>query len=173
VLERDGLIEAHEERGHVGRPALVYSLTDAGDGLYPKKYDDLANTLLGELRTLAGSDVLQSLLQRVAARFAEPYMDRMEGKTLPERAGEVAKIIGERGCLADVTVQGGECLVNQYTCPFPNVARNNSGVCALEVEFVRRLAGADARLVSSLLRGDKSCTYRLRNNTITPSKATA
>jgi predicted ArsR family transcriptional regulator len=99
-------------------------------------------------------------------------MERVEGKTLPERGAEIAKIISERGCLADVTVQGDECFVNQYTCPFPNVARNNSGVCALEVEFVRRLAGADARLVSSLLRGDKSCTYRLRYDTVTPSKAT-
>ena len=38
VLEREGLVEAHEERGHVGRPALVYQLTDKGDGLYPKRY---------------------------------------------------------------------------------------------------------------------------------------
>ena len=171
VLERDGLIEAHEERGHVGRPALVYSLTDAGDALYPKKYDELANTLLDELHILAGSDVLQSLLRRVAARFAEPYMDRVEGRTLSERVAEITKIIGERGCLADLEMRGRECFVSQYTCPFPNVARINSGVCALEVEFVRRLAGSDARLVSSLLRGDPSCTYRVRRNAATPSKA--
>jgi len=171
VLERDGLIDAHEERGHVGRPALVYSLTDTGDALYPKKYDDLANTLLDELRTLAGSDVLQSLLRRVAARFAEPYMERVEGRPLPERAAEVTKIIGERGCLADLDVRSNECLISQHTCPFPNVARVNSGVCALEVEFVRLLAGADARLVSSLLRGDRSCTYRLRPDATAPAKA--
>lgn len=172
VLERDGLIEAHEERGHVGRPALVYSLTDTGDALYPKKYDELANTLLDELRTLAGSDVLQSLLRRVAARFAEPYMERVEGKPMPERAAEVTKIIGERGCLADLDVRGNECLISQHTCPFPNVAKVNSGVCALEVEFVRLLAGTDARLVSSLLRGDRSCTYRLRADAVTPARAT-
>ncbi len=39
ILERDGLIEAREERGRVGRPALVYTLTPQGDSLYPKKYD--------------------------------------------------------------------------------------------------------------------------------------
>jgi len=42
------------------------------------------------------------------------------------------------------------------------VAHSHSGVCAMEVDFVRRLTGADARLVSSLLRGDRSCTYRIR-----------
>ncbi|HWQ28893.1 MAG TPA: winged helix-turn-helix transcriptional regulator, partial [Dehalococcoidia bacterium] len=45
VLERDGLVEAREERGKVGRPALVYRLTPLGDNLYPKLYDLLANTL--------------------------------------------------------------------------------------------------------------------------------
>ncbi len=169
VLERDGLIEAQEERGHVGRPALVYSLTDAGDALYPKKYDDLASTLLQELHNLAGSDVVQSLLRRVAVRFAEPYMDRVEGRTLPERAAEITKIISERGCLAELELRGDECLISQHTCPFPNVAKVNSGVCALEVKFVRRLAGTDARLISSILRGDKTCTYRLRAGATSPA----
>jgi len=42
------------------------------------------------------------------------------------------------------------------------VARHNSAVCALDVEFIRQLVGADARLVRSLLRGDRTCTYRIR-----------
>ena len=46
VLEREGFVEAHEERGRVGRPALVYRLTETGDALYPKKYDQLANKAL-------------------------------------------------------------------------------------------------------------------------------
>ena len=52
--------------------------------------------------------------------------------------------------------------IHQHTCPFPNVAREHRGVCALEVEFVSQLTGGDARLISSLLRGDASCTYRVR-----------
>ena len=63
VLERDGLIEAHEERGHVGRPALVYRLTSDGDDLYPKKYDELANALIEEARELLGSEGLQRLMK--------------------------------------------------------------------------------------------------------------
>ena len=163
VLERDALVAAHEERGHVGRPALVYRLTEQGDALYPKLYDSLANVLLNELRALAGPDALQKVLRRVASQFAEPYVDRVEGKPLAERVAETTRIIQERGCLADCALHNGDWYVSQYTCPFPSVARCNSGVCAMEVDFVRRLTGADARLVSSLLRGDRSCTYRIRS----------
>lgn len=71
VLERDGLVHAREERGHVGRPALVYSLSEAGESLYPKMYDELANAVLEEAHAAAGSEKFQSVLRRVAVRFAE------------------------------------------------------------------------------------------------------
>jgi predicted ArsR family transcriptional regulator len=162
VLERDGLIAVRETRGRVGRPALVYSLTSAGLALFPNRHDDLANLLLTEIRTLTGSQGLQSVLMRVAARSAEPYEPRVKGRKLAERVAEATAIINERGCVAECEAAGGEYYIRQFTCPFPNVAPANSGVCALEVEFVRRLTGGDARLVRSLLRGDKSCTYRVR-----------
>jgi predicted ArsR family transcriptional regulator len=100
---------------------------------------------------------------RLANRIAEPYADRMQGKNLPARVDEAVKVINERDCLADAT-QGeeGEYLINQYTCPFPNVARLHRGVCAMEVEFVKQLTGGDVRLTNSLLRGDPCCTYRVR-----------
>lgn len=163
VLERDGLVEAREERGHVGRPALVYRLTPSGDALYPKKYDALANALIEEARQLLGPDALQQLMKKVAARFAAAYAPRLEGMSVRERIVETAKILQERGCLADCCDEADDILIKQHTCPFPNVASRNSAVCALDVEFVRRLVGADARLTTSLLRGDGACTYRVRN----------
>ena len=162
VLEREGLVTAHEDRGRVGRPALVYKLTEKGDALYPKSYDQLANVLLEEVRELAGAEALQTLLRRVATRFAEPYKERMEGKPLSERVREASQIIQERGCLAECSQDGDDWLISQYTCPFPNVAGQNSCVCSLDVEFVRQLVGADARLTTSLLRGDDACTFRIR-----------
>jgi len=162
VLEREGLVDAHEERGRVGRPALVYRLTEKGDALYPKSYDELANVLLEEVRELAGSQALQTLLRRVATRFADPYRERLNGLPLRERVSEACRIIDERGCLSDCVQDGDDWLIRQYTCPFPKVAGENSCVCSLDVEFLRQLVGTDARLTNSLLREDGSCTFRIR-----------
>ena len=162
VLEREGLVEAQEERGRVGRPALVYRLTEQGDALYPKSYDELSNVLLEEVRELAGGQALQTLLRRVATRFADPYRERLENLSVSERVYEASRIIGERGCLSDCVQDGDDWLIRQYTCPFPKVAGKNSCVCSLDVEFIRQLVGADARLTTSLLRGDRACTYRIR-----------
>ena len=165
VLERDGLVEASEERGHVGRPALVYRLSTAGDALYPKKYDELANGLIEDARDLLGPETLQKLMKNVAARFARQYAARLEGKSQQERLEETSRIIADRGNVVDVEWVGDDYLIRKHTCPFWNVATKNSAVCALDVEFVRQLAGADARLSSSLLRGDDCCTFRVRPGT--------
>jgi predicted ArsR family transcriptional regulator len=162
VLERDGLVEAREERGHVGRPALVYRLTPNGDALYPKKYDGLANGLVAEAREMLGAEGIQRLLRNVADRFAEPYLARLDGKSVPERLDETARILQDHGEVADSEWAGDDFLIKKYTCPFWNVATENSAVCALDVQFVRQLAGTDARLASSLLRGDDCCTFRIR-----------
>src|SRR3990172_8755614 len=99
VLERDGLVDAREERGRVGRPTLVYSLTEKADSLFPKTYDALATVLLEEIRASEGKERLHDLLHKVAERMAAPYAERIEGRPLPERVRETARIMEEQSCL--------------------------------------------------------------------------
>ena len=162
VLERDSLVESREERGHVGRPALVYRLTSAGDGLYPKKYDELANALIEEARTILGPQALAQLMKSVATRFAAPHAARLAGKPLDERIDAAGQILEARGNVVTQSASGGEFSVRKHTCEYWNVATKNSIVCALDVEFVRQLVGADARLTTSLLRGDDCCTFHIK-----------
>jgi predicted ArsR family transcriptional regulator len=161
ILERDGLIEGHQERGRVGRPALVYSLTPLGDALYPKRYDALAAVLLEEMKEAAGDGAVRELLQRAAVRFADPYLGRVEGKTLPERVDEVARIMQEEGSLASTSFVDGDYLINRFTCPYPEVARIHATICDLDLDFVNRLLEAPAQLEACMMRGDRACTYRI------------
>ncbi len=167
VLERDGLVEAHEERGRVGRPTLVYALTGKADSLFPKTYDLLAGVLLEEIRANEGNEKLQKLLRQVAKRLAAPYEERMQGKDLGERVKETAAILEEQGCLTDWSRdETGDFFIDEYSCPFPKIAEADRAVCALHVEFVGILAGADARLTRNLLRGERACTYRIRPSNV-------
>lgn len=162
LLDQDGLVKAHELRGHVGRPAFVYSLTERGEARFPANYAMLTNLLLEEVRTMAGAEALQRLLRRVSARMAERYGERVSGRPVAERVDLTAQVLREHGCDVEVEERGEEYFIRQCTCPYPEVARQHAAVCALEVDFVQRMTGADARLVGSLLRGDPACTYRVR-----------
>ncbi|MCJ7510498.1 MAG: winged helix-turn-helix transcriptional regulator [Dehalococcoidia bacterium] len=162
VLERDGLVVAREERGRVGRPTLVYTLTEKAETLFPRSYDDLASALLEEIRASEGSERLYQLLHRVAQRMAESFWERVQGKSLAQRVQETALILQEQGCLVDWEQRDGEFLLHEFTCPFSKVAKQDSSVCTLHLELVRLLTAADTRLVRSLLRGERACTYRIR-----------
>ncbi len=172
VLERDGLVDAHEERGRVGRPTLVYALTEKADALFPKTYDALASVLLEEVRSSQGNERLHELLHKVAERMAGPYRERVQGKPLSGRVQETASIMEEQGCLIDVReAEGDEYFIDEFTCPFPKVAEKDRAICALHVDFVRILTGADTRLTQSLLRGERACTYRVRGTVKNAVKA--
>ncbi len=162
VLERDGLVLASEERGRVGRPTLVYTLTEKADTLFPKGYDELAIALLEEIRAEEGSERLYELLHRVARRLAESFWERVQGKSLAERVEETALILQEQGCLVDWEQRDSEFFLHEFTCPLSKIAKQDSSVCTLHLELVRLLTGADTRLVRSLLRGERACTYRIR-----------
>lgn len=163
ILEREHLVEADEARGRVGRPALVYRLTDRGQQLYPKQYDTLTNAILDEVKTKAGSAALLTVLRGAAARMADAHASRLEGRDFGERVKETVRIMRDQGLIVEIEDQGdGSFLIHECTCPYPTVARRHPGVCALEVDLVCRLSGGDARLTSSLLRGDRACTYRIR-----------
>ncbi|MFQ5879782.1 MAG: helix-turn-helix transcriptional regulator [Dehalococcoidia bacterium] len=165
VLERDGLVQAREERGRVGRPTLVYSLTEKADVLFPKSYDLLALTLLEEIRSSDGNERLYQMLRKAVQRMATPYMERVEGKPLPARVQETARIMEEQGCLIDVREEDGTFFIDEFTCPFLKVAERDRAVCALHVDFVRLLTGGETRLTQSLLRDECACTYRVRPET--------
>ncbi len=95
--------------------------------------------------------------------MAAPYTDRVEGRPLPERVQEAARIMEEQGCMVDVReADADEYYIDEFTCPFPKVAQEDRAVCALHVDFVRILTGADTRLTQSLLRGERACSYRIR-----------
>ena len=120
ILERDGLVAVRDIRGRVGRPAFVYSLTPAGDALFPNRYDELSNHLLDEIRAIAASKGLQSVLMRVAERNAEPYEAGLRDLPLAQRVDEATRLINERGSVTDSRSNNAEeYLINQYTCPFP------------------------------------------------------
>jgi len=163
ILEREHLVEADETRGRVGRPALVYRLSDRGQQLYPKQYDTLTNAILDEVKTKAGTGALLAVLRGASARMAEKHAARLDGLGFADRVRETARIMREQGLIVEVEEQeDGSFLMHECTCPYPTVARRHPGVCALEVDLVCRLSGGDARLTSSLLRGDRACSYRIR-----------
>lgn len=169
VLEQEHLVQHEEVRGRVGRPALRYRLSQAGDHIYPKRYEQLANALLDEVRTTYGAEGLQRVVRGAAGRLArglpQPADPRPADGCTPagpgQRVESVVRMLRAADIVCDWEQDGSAFLLHERTCPYPEVARTNSVVCAMDVALVRELSGMDARLTECLVRGDHACTYRL------------
>jgi len=104
ALTADGLIQFERERTGPGRPTHRYSLTTAGDALFPRNYVDLTNELLGYIEDedselLARVDALMRrsahALSKDQYRFDNFTVDfrkaelRRDGRVIPMSAKEL------------------------------------------------------------------------------------
>ena len=162
VLEKDGLISYEEERGRVGRPRFVYSLTDRGNDLFPKSYHLLCNRILDALK--GQSDCTAALATHIADHWADEHRHRVEGGTLDEQVEALAEIRTEEGAMATWEKSPEGFLICQKHCPASCVAARHSDViCAAEIGFMRRLLkNASVERVTWIQNGDATCTYRIR-----------
>lgn len=161
ILERDGLIGSDEERGRVGRPRFVYTLTEQGHDLFPKSYHVLCNRILDALCTNA--DIAAALATQIAEHWAGEYSARFEGKSLEEKVQTLAEIRTAEGAMAEVEKTPDGYLIHQRHCPASCVAaRHPDVICAAEIGYIRRALNASVERVSWIQNGDATCTYRVR-----------
>ena len=76
-LQADGLIESDSVRRKVGRPYYVYSLSEKGEELFPKRYVRLTTRLLEELKSTLPADTLDQILKyycRTCNQTAGPFI---------------------------------------------------------------------------------------------------
>jgi predicted ArsR family transcriptional regulator len=161
ILERAGLVRSREQRGRVGRPALLYQLTEAGEAEYPKQYHTLASALLESLSAGADDAELRAVLDEVAARLAAPLASELADAPVEERIEAACRALGAQQVVADWERDGDAFVLREHTCPYPEVAARSPAACAVDVSYISALTSLDATLVECQTNGDGCCSFRL------------
>jgi predicted ArsR family transcriptional regulator len=158
-----GLIAHRDDRRGPGRPRRWYCLTPAAEALFPKRYGQLTNQLLGFIEDAAPALVSSAFDQRAEQRRerAEPRL--AAAGTFEDQVNELARILDEDGYLADCAPNpDGSWLVTERNCAILDVARHHREACASELAFLRAaLPDATVERVSHTLAGGRHCAYRI------------
>ncbi|MDQ6784828.1 MAG: helix-turn-helix domain-containing protein [Actinomycetota bacterium] len=162
-LEDRGLVAHRDERSGPGRPRRRYCLAPAAESLWPKRYGQLTNQLLGFLDATDPALVARVFDQRGAQRARRAEV-RLAGKNFDDRVRELATILDEDGYLADATqLSTGFWTVNEHNCAVLDVARRYDHACTSELAFLRAaLPDADIKRVAHIVSGAHSCVYEIR-----------
>ncbi len=158
-LERDGLVKSEPQRNVRGRPSLVFSLTDRADGVFPKRYGQLATMVLTELNEIGGDGLLDEVFRRVATRHADAVAPTLDGLEFDEKVERVVNWIRRAGTLAEKEETEEGIRVTIHNCPFRNTALKFPQVCTITPHMLNQLLEAPVSQEASIHRHDPFCSF--------------
>lgn len=164
-LQRAGWIEAVVDRGTVrgrtGRPATVYRLTDAGEHLFPKHYDELSIAMIDAVTGELGTDAAVSVLARVSDDRVNALAPRVEGRPLEERLDLLRGWYVDDDPFMTHERDGDDYRLIERNCPWYNTAMNRPALCSVTVSALTRLLGVRVRREETFQNGDGRCVFRV------------
>lgn len=158
-LEKEGLIAAEEERHGVGRPRLVYSLTEEGMERFPTKYLRLTTRLLAQLKETMPGPVVTQLFNQVAEDLANQYAADIKGLSMEERLDFVKELLAQEGFTVEWELKDGQYQIHEISCPYYQIGVSHPEVCTMDQTLISKMLAVPASKVQCILSGGSHCTY--------------
>ena len=165
-LQADGLIEVASVRRKVGRPFYVYSLSEAGHELFPKKYVHLTTILLDELKQHLPEEQVNELFDNAVQRIVEEHRTQFENLPFEARLTYLMDMLADEGFLAKWEKVDGEYRITEYSCPYLSIVSKHDEVCALDKELIISVMQSPISQNSCMLEGDECCQFTISSETI-------
>jgi predicted ArsR family transcriptional regulator len=158
-LQMEGLIAADEERHGVGRPRLVYSLTEDGMERFPTKYFRLTTRLLTQMKDSMPGPVVANLFSQIAEGMANEYSDQMNGLSMEERLDFVKEMLAQEGFTVEWEKKGDDYQIHEISCPYYQIGIAHPEVCTVDQTLISKMLALPASKVQCILDGGTHCTY--------------
>ncbi len=155
----DGLVQSEEERHGVGRPRLVYYLTERGLEKFPTRYFRLANRLLGQLKETLPSTAVEAIFAEMARDLAEEHARSTQYMTIEEKLNFLKILLKEEGFIIEWEKSGDAYHIHEITCPYFHVTQAHPEVCSVDQTLISTVLALPAHKIQCVLSGDHHCTY--------------
>ena len=158
-LQMEGLVAAEEERHGVGRPRLVYFLTEVGLENFPTRYLRLTTRLLAQMKESMPEPVVRNLFNQIAEDLAREYEGQMKGLGMEERLDFVKTLLAEEGFTVEWEKKGKQYEIHEISCPYYQIGISHPEVCTVDQTLISKMLAVPAEKVQCILNGGTVCTY--------------
>ena len=171
ILARDNYVEVAQVRRKTGRPHYLFSLSEAGQDLFPKHYLRITNRLIEEIIALTpeetagrgGGELADLVFKKMAQRLAQRIAPHIHGGELPDRIKATTEALAEEGIVFDIEETPDGCLLVGHGCPCPRVGEDQQQACAHDQRLLSLLLAADVTYVEPDSIGSNGyCAYLVR-----------
>jgi len=178
-LLADGMVEVRNARTYGsrgrGRPARLFTITDAGRSAFEHAYDDLATSALRFLAERAGPGAVTEFARQQIAELERRYRPTVEAADPADRVQALAAALSADGYAASAggapATGGGEQLC-QHHCPVAHVAAEYPQLCEAETEAFGRLLGTPVQRLATIAHGDGICTTHVTSPSLLHDRTT-
>ena len=169
-LADEGVVREERRAAGRGRPAVYWSLTQAGHDRFPNAHADLAVDVLSSVEQALGPDALDTIIALRETKAHERYQREMDdGDSLQTRVEKLAALRSAEGYMAATEIgEDGSLMLIENHCPICTAARFCKGFCQSELEIFRKILGPTAHIerIEHILGDAQRCAYRISD---TPS----
>ncbi len=162
-LQMEALVEAEEERHGVGRPRLVYFLTENGMEKFPTRYLRLTTRLLTQMKEQLPQPVVSAMFKQVATDLASQHEEQLKGLTVEERLDAMQNLLAEEGFVVEWEKTASGYEIHEITCPYLQVGQNHPEVCTVDETLISKMLAVPASKIQCILSGAAHCTYVVNN----------
>jgi DeoR family transcriptional regulator, suf operon transcriptional repressor len=162
-LQMEGLVEGLEERHGVGRPRLVYVLTDEGMERFPTRYMQLTTRLLSQMKDTMPGPVVTNLFNQMAEDLVSKYSSDMQNLSMEERLNLVQEILAHEGFNVNWEKKGEQYQINEISCPYYQIGVAHPEVCTVDQTLISKMLALPVNKVQCILSGATHCTYVIQN----------
>lgn len=157
ALQRDGAVERLGQQRTGGRPEHLFTLTPAGRETFPRRYREIAESLIGAVEGTLGHGALDKVMRRMGAEAGRHLVPPRSPKASVSRTAAVMKDLGYEATFR-VTDKHGEEIVAR-NCVFHELAIKHPAVCQFDLAFLESAVGRTVEHRECMLRGGQVCRF--------------
>jgi predicted ArsR family transcriptional regulator len=162
-----GSIEAASVRRKVGRPYYVYSLSEQGQELFPKRYVRLTNRLLGQMKDRLPQTLIDEIFAGVVDNVLEEHRGEFEHLPLEGRLEYLVNLLAEEGFLSTWEKTDTGFRLVEYSCPYLSIGAAHAEICTFDKKLMDGVLQLPVQQESCMLHGADCCQFTVSITTET------
>jgi predicted ArsR family transcriptional regulator len=164
ALQAEGSIEASSVRRKVGRPYYVYTLSERGQELFPKRYVRLTHRLLDEMKDRLPDEVIGQIFNGVVESVLEEHRGEFEHLPLEKRLDYLVELLSDEGFLSTWERTPGGYRLVEYSCPYLSIGSTHTEVCNFDTQLMSGVLQLNVQQDSCMLQGAHCCQFTINGH---------
>jgi DeoR family transcriptional regulator, suf operon transcriptional repressor len=161
-LQAENLVNFEEERHGVGRPRMMYYLTDSGLEKFPTNYMRLAIRMLTQMKSTLPPAAVENFFNSIATEMSTDYQDQARSLTLEGKLNLITKMLQDEGFTVEWEKTGDSYVIRESSCPYFHVGQDHPEVCNVDKTMISNILSIPVEKVSCVLGGSPQCTYVIK-----------